>query len=111
MLRVRLCGPGGATSANGDLRNSPGAPRITSTWEFLFAISAVPASKSPRWPVAATTWAIPMTKAWHYAEPVSKYRVWDWEVIHLELFNMTVKYDGKVGREQHGHPPVEESPL
>ena len=29
----------------------------------------------------------------------------------LELFKMTVKYDGKIGREQHGYPPVEELPL
>jgi hypothetical protein len=29
----------------------------------------------------------------------------------LELFKMTVKYDGKVGRERHGYPPVEELPL
>jgi len=25
------------------------------------------------------------------AEPVSKYRVWDWEVINLELFKMAVR--------------------
>jgi aryl-alcohol dehydrogenase-like predicted oxidoreductase len=30
---------------------------------------------------------------------------------HLELFKMTVKYDGKIGREQHGYPTVEELPL
>jgi uncharacterized protein len=30
---------------------------------------------------------------------------------HLELFKMTVKYDGRIGREQHGYPPVEEMPL
>jgi len=29
----------------------------------------------------------------------------------LELFKMTVKYDGKIGREQHGYPPPEELPL
>lgn len=27
---------------------------------------------------------------------------------HLELFKTTTKYDGKVGREQHGYPDVEE---
>ena len=30
---------------------------------------------------------------------------------HLELFKMTVKYDGRIGREQPGYPPVEEMPL
>jgi aryl-alcohol dehydrogenase-like predicted oxidoreductase len=30
---------------------------------------------------------------------------------HLELFKMTTKYDGKVGREQHHFPTVEELPL
>ena len=30
---------------------------------------------------------------------------------HLELFKMTVKYDGKIGREQHGYQTVEELPL
>jgi uncharacterized protein len=30
---------------------------------------------------------------------------------HLELFKTTKKYDGKVGREQHGYPPPEELPL
>jgi hypothetical protein len=30
---------------------------------------------------------------------------------HLELFKMTVKYDGKGGREQHGFPVEEEMPL
>ncbi len=30
---------------------------------------------------------------------------------HLELFKMTVKYDGKVGREQHGFQAEEEMPL
>ena len=30
---------------------------------------------------------------------------------HLELFKMTVKYDGKIGREQHGYPTVEDLPL
>ena len=30
---------------------------------------------------------------------------------HLELFKTTVKYDGKIGREQHGYPPVEELPV
>ncbi len=29
---------------------------------------------------------------------------------HLELFKTTTKYDGKVGREQHGYPDVEELP-
>jgi uncharacterized protein len=29
---------------------------------------------------------------------------------HLELFKTTTKYDGKVGREQHGYPTVEELP-
>jgi uncharacterized protein len=29
---------------------------------------------------------------------------------HLELFKTTVKYDGKIGREQHGFPTVEELP-
>jgi aryl-alcohol dehydrogenase-like predicted oxidoreductase len=29
----------------------------------------------------------------------------------LELFKMTVKYDGNVGREQHGYPPETELPL
>ena len=30
---------------------------------------------------------------------------------HLELFKMTVKYDGKIGREQHGYQTVEDLPL
>jgi len=30
---------------------------------------------------------------------------------HLELFKMTTKYDGKVGREQHHFPTVQELPL
>lgn len=30
---------------------------------------------------------------------------------HNELFKMTVKYDGKIGREQHHFPSVEELPL
>ena len=30
---------------------------------------------------------------------------------HLELFKMTVKYDGKIGREQHGYPSEQELPL
>jgi hypothetical protein len=30
---------------------------------------------------------------------------------HLELFKTTKKYDGGVGREQHGYPPPEELPL
>jgi len=30
---------------------------------------------------------------------------------HHELFKTTKKYDGKVGREQHGYPPPEELPL
>jgi len=30
---------------------------------------------------------------------------------HLELFKMTTKYDGKVGREQHHFPTVEKLPL
>jgi predicted aldo/keto reductase-like oxidoreductase len=29
---------------------------------------------------------------------------------HLELFKTTAMYDGKVGREQHGYPSVEEMP-
>ena len=29
---------------------------------------------------------------------------------HLELFKTTTIYDGKIGREQHGYPPVEELP-
>src|SRR5579871_327296 len=30
---------------------------------------------------------------------------------HLELFKTTKKYDGKVGREQHGYPSIAELPL
>ena len=30
---------------------------------------------------------------------------------HLELFKMTTKYDGRVGREQHHFPTVEQLPL
>ena len=30
---------------------------------------------------------------------------------HLELFKMTTKYDGKVGREEHRFPTVEQLPL
>jgi aryl-alcohol dehydrogenase-like predicted oxidoreductase len=30
---------------------------------------------------------------------------------HLELFKMTTKYDGKIGREQHHFPTVQELPL
>jgi uncharacterized protein len=30
---------------------------------------------------------------------------------HLELFKTTKKYDGSVGREQHGYPPPEQLPL
>jgi uncharacterized protein len=30
---------------------------------------------------------------------------------HLELFKMTLKYDGDVGREQHGYPKEQELPL
>src|SRR6202790_3321971 len=30
---------------------------------------------------------------------------------HLELFKTTKKYDGKVGREQHGYPTIAELPL
>ena len=30
---------------------------------------------------------------------------------HLELFKMTVKYDGKLGREQHHFPTPDEMPL
>jgi len=30
---------------------------------------------------------------------------------HLELFKTTKKYDGNVGREQHGYPPPEQLPL
>lgn len=29
---------------------------------------------------------------------------------HMELFKTTTMYDGKIGREQHGYPPVEELP-
>jgi uncharacterized protein len=29
---------------------------------------------------------------------------------HLELFKTTTKYDGKIGREQHGYPTAEELP-
>lgn len=30
---------------------------------------------------------------------------------HLELYKSTKKYDGAVGREQHGYPPPEQLPL
>ena len=30
---------------------------------------------------------------------------------HLDLFKTTKKYDGRVGREQHGYPPPEQLPL
>jgi uncharacterized protein len=30
---------------------------------------------------------------------------------HLELYKTTKKYDGRVGREQHGYPPPEELPI
>ncbi|MGB2667270.1 MAG: aldo/keto reductase, partial [Candidatus Acidiferrum sp.] len=30
---------------------------------------------------------------------------------HLELFKTTKKYDGRVGREQHGYPPPEQLPI
>jgi hypothetical protein len=30
---------------------------------------------------------------------------------HLELFKSTKRYDGAVGREQHGYPPAEKLPL
>jgi hypothetical protein len=30
---------------------------------------------------------------------------------HLELFKTTVKYDGKVGRQQHEYPATEELPV
>jgi hypothetical protein len=30
---------------------------------------------------------------------------------HLELFKSTKRYDGAVGREQHGYPPSAELPL
>jgi len=30
---------------------------------------------------------------------------------HLELYKSTKKYDGGVGREQHGYPPAEQLPL
>jgi hypothetical protein len=30
---------------------------------------------------------------------------------HLELYKPTAKYDGAVGREQHGYPSQEEMPL
>ena len=29
---------------------------------------------------------------------------------HLELFKTTTKYDGKIGRQQHEYPDVEELP-
>jgi hypothetical protein len=29
---------------------------------------------------------------------------------HLELFKSTTKYDGDIGREQHGYPSVQELP-
>ena len=29
---------------------------------------------------------------------------------HLELYKTTVRYDGDVGREQHGYPPQEKLP-
>src|SRR5438105_9322256 len=30
---------------------------------------------------------------------------------HLELYKSTMRYDGDVGREQHGFPPQKEMPL
>jgi hypothetical protein len=30
---------------------------------------------------------------------------------HLELFKTTVKYDGKVGRQQHQYPDIEKLPV
>jgi aryl-alcohol dehydrogenase-like predicted oxidoreductase len=30
---------------------------------------------------------------------------------HLELYKSTIKYDGAIGREQHGYPPPKELPL
>jgi hypothetical protein len=30
---------------------------------------------------------------------------------HLELFKTTKKYDGGVGREEHGYPPPDHLPL
>jgi uncharacterized protein len=30
---------------------------------------------------------------------------------HLELYETAKKYDGRVGREQHGYPPPEQLPL
>ena len=30
---------------------------------------------------------------------------------HLELYKSTTKYDGAIGREQHGYPTVQEMPL
>ena len=30
---------------------------------------------------------------------------------HLELYKSTKKYEGGVGREQHGYPPPEQLPL
>jgi hypothetical protein len=30
---------------------------------------------------------------------------------HLELYKATKKYDGGVGREQHGYPPPDQLPL
>jgi len=30
---------------------------------------------------------------------------------HLELYKSTKKYDGRVGREQHGYPPPEQLPI
>jgi hypothetical protein len=31
--------------------------------------------------------------------------------VHLELFKRTTKYDGKIGREQHHFPTVQQLPL
>src|ERR1700684_3958004 len=31
--------------------------------------------------------------------------------VHLELFKTTKKYDGRVGREEHGYPPPEQLPI
>lgn len=30
---------------------------------------------------------------------------------HLELYKTTKKYDGRVGREEHGYPPPEQLPI
>jgi len=30
---------------------------------------------------------------------------------HLELFKSTKRYDGAVGRQQHGYPPADQLPI